>query len=93
MTTMEERVQTLVDTLRVKVDGLHGSATTMSQRVQILKTALQEARVENQDLRTFLSASESSERFLITCVVKMDERISALEQRTPGPQGSSNGSS
>ncbi|GJX64819.1 hypothetical protein Tco_0299162 [Tanacetum coccineum] len=93
MTAIKERVQTLVDALRVKVDGLHGSAATMSQRVQILETALQEARIENQDLRTCLSASASSERFLITCVLRMDERISALEQRTPGPQGSSNGSS
>ncbi|GJV99094.1 hypothetical protein Tco_1554346 [Tanacetum coccineum] len=75
ITTVEERVQTLVedgeyvqdilnvvdteiaelrdvvddypcgqvDTLRHEVDGLHGIAATMSQRVQILENALQEA--------------------------------------------------
>nr|GEY45012.1 hypothetical protein [Tanacetum cinerariifolium]GEY71947.1 hypothetical protein [Tanacetum cinerariifolium] len=77
-----------VDALRVEVDRLHGSAATMSQRVQILETPLHEARVENQDLRTRLSASKSSERCLINCVLRMDERISAQEQRTPGPHGS-----
>ncbi|GKB05720.1 reverse transcriptase domain-containing protein [Tanacetum coccineum] len=43
-----------VDTLRVEVDGLHGSAATTSQRVQTLETALQEARTETQDLQTCL---------------------------------------
>ncbi|GJT74914.1 hypothetical protein Tco_1041639 [Tanacetum coccineum] len=49
-------------------------------------------RAENQDLRTRLSASENSERCMITCLLRMEERISALEQRSPGPQGLSNGS-
>nr|GEX42704.1 hypothetical protein [Tanacetum cinerariifolium] len=87
MYTMEERVQTLVDTLRVEVDVLHGSAMNLSQRVTTLEITLQEARAEIHDLRTCLSASKSSERCLITCVLMMDERISALEQRTLGPQG------
>nr|GEW68755.1 hypothetical protein [Tanacetum cinerariifolium] len=82
-----------VDTLRVEVDGLHGSAMTTCQRVQTLETTLQEARAEIQDLRIRLSASESNERCLITFVLGMDERISELEQRTLGPHGSSSSSS
>ncbi|GKB50483.1 hypothetical protein Tco_0901236 [Tanacetum coccineum] len=54
-----------VDTLRVEVDGLHGSTVTLSQRVQTLETALQEARAEIQDLQTRLSASESSKRTML----------------------------
>ncbi|GJY77486.1 hypothetical protein Tco_0482602 [Tanacetum coccineum] len=69
-----------VDTLRVKVDGLHRGAETMSQ------TALQDARAEIQDLRTRLSASEMSEMSLITRLLRMEERISALEQRPLGQQ-------
>ncbi|GJY34799.1 hypothetical protein Tco_0419268 [Tanacetum coccineum] len=75
MTTVEEMVQTLVDTLRHKVDGLHRIAATMSKQVQILETALQEVRAENQDLQTRLSASESSERCMITCLLKIEERL------------------
>ncbi|GKE60872.1 hypothetical protein Tco_1511239 [Tanacetum coccineum] len=51
------------------------------------QTTLQEARADIQDLWTRLSASESSKRCLITCVLIMDERISALEHRIPGAQG------
>ncbi|GKF89900.1 hypothetical protein Tco_0263863, partial [Tanacetum coccineum] len=75
MTTVEERVQTPVE------DG--EIAATMSKQVQILKTALQEVRAENQDLRTRLSASESSERCMITCLLKIEDRISALELCSP----------
>ncbi|GJX10196.1 hypothetical protein Tco_0200055 [Tanacetum coccineum] len=82
-----------VYTLRHKVDGLHGIIATMSHRVQILEIALQEVRLESQDLRTRLSASGSSERCMFTCLLRMEECISVLEQRSPGPQGSSNGSS
>ncbi|GKE35124.1 hypothetical protein Tco_1454446, partial [Tanacetum coccineum] len=68
-----------VDALREEVDGLHGSTVTMSQRVQILETTLQEVRAENHDLQTRLSASESSERCMVACLLWMEERISALE--------------
>ncbi|GJT39052.1 hypothetical protein Tco_0938917 [Tanacetum coccineum] len=81
-----------VDALREEVDGLHGSTVTMSQRVQILETILQEVSAKNQDLQTRLSASESSERCLVAFLLWMEERISALEQRSPGPHGPPNGS-
>ncbi|GKE39611.1 hypothetical protein Tco_1463016, partial [Tanacetum coccineum] len=68
-----------VDTLRHEVDGLHGIVATMSHLVHILETALQEVTAENLDLQTRLSVSESNERCLITCVLRMDERISALD--------------
>ncbi|GKE41609.1 hypothetical protein Tco_1468893, partial [Tanacetum coccineum] len=81
-----------VDALRVEVDGLHESTKTTSQRVQTQETALQEARKEIQDLQTRLSTSKSSERCMIPCLLRMEERISTLEQRHPRPQGSSNDS-
>ncbi|GJX81750.1 hypothetical protein Tco_0331231 [Tanacetum coccineum] len=82
---LQPRMTVVVDALRVEVDGLHGSAATTSQEVQTLETALQEARAEISDIGTRLSVSESSERCVITCVLRMDEPISVLEQMTLGP--------
>nr|GEU33573.1 hypothetical protein [Tanacetum cinerariifolium] len=82
-----------VDAFRVEVDGLHKSTKVMSQRVQTLKTALQEAKAEIHDLWTCLSTSKSSERCMITYLLRIEVRISALKQRPPRPQGSSSDSS
>ncbi|GKB32181.1 hypothetical protein Tco_0871582 [Tanacetum coccineum] len=71
-----------VDTLRVDVDGLHQGAETTRQEVQTLQTALQDARAEILNLQTCLSTSKRS---LITSLLRMDERIGALEQRPSGP--------
>ncbi|GKD11380.1 hypothetical protein Tco_1191065, partial [Tanacetum coccineum] len=51
----------------------------------------EEVRAENQDLRTRLATSEGNERSMVACLLWMEDRISALKQRPPGPQGPPNG--
>ncbi|GKA25851.1 hypothetical protein Tco_0711960 [Tanacetum coccineum] len=52
-------------------------------RAEILQLALRDAREEIVNLRTRLSASKSSGRDTITCLLWMEERISTLEQNLP----------
>ncbi|GJW94656.1 hypothetical protein Tco_0174328, partial [Tanacetum coccineum] len=55
-------------------------------RVEILQLALEDAREEIVNLRTRLSVSKSNEGFMISCLLRMEECVSALEQRPPGSQ-------
>ncbi|GKD14389.1 hypothetical protein Tco_1198796 [Tanacetum coccineum] len=77
-------VETKVLELRYRVDAY--------PRKQVDALRVEDATTEILDLRTRLSTSESSERCLITSLLRMEERISALEKRPTRPQGSLNGS-
>ncbi|GKB96431.1 hypothetical protein Tco_0982568 [Tanacetum coccineum] len=76
----DDRVANKISELRDIVDDYpHGQVDTLRHK---------EVKAENQDIRTRLSASESSERCMITCLLRMEDRINALEQRSSGLQGS-----
>ncbi|GJS95040.1 putative reverse transcriptase domain-containing protein [Tanacetum coccineum] len=73
-------VETKVLELRYRVDAY--------PREQVDALRVEDATTEILDLHTRLSASECSERCMITCLLGMEERISVLEQRPPRSQGS-----
>nr|GEX80962.1 hypothetical protein [Tanacetum cinerariifolium] len=57
----------------------------LSQQVQILQTALHEAELQNQQLRTIVAEMESREGTLMSYMLWMEERLTVLEKRLPGP--------
>nr|GEV50430.1 hypothetical protein [Tanacetum cinerariifolium] len=75
-----------VDTLRVEVDGLHRSAATMSQRVQTLKSSLQKAREEIQDLQMRVSASKSRDGGANSYARAEDSKTAGIVERTMPPR-------
>ncbi|GJX47427.1 hypothetical protein Tco_0272617 [Tanacetum coccineum] len=68
-----------VETLQARVD-------VVELRADILQLALGDTREEIVDLRARLGVSERSGSCMITCLLRMEERVSALEQRSLGPQ-------
>ncbi|GJX33592.1 hypothetical protein Tco_0243447 [Tanacetum coccineum] len=88
-TATEERVQSLSQDVEYVQDMLDVAETEVFElryRVDAYPRK-QDARAEIQDLQTRLSTSEKCEMSLITRLLRMEERISALEQRPSGQQG------
>ncbi|GKE08081.1 hypothetical protein Tco_1411632, partial [Tanacetum coccineum] len=87
MTIVEEGVQTSAKQGKLVASKLDKTKTQVLEMRDIVDNYPrgQEVRAENQDLRTRLSASESNERCMVACMLWIEERISALEQRPPGP--------
>nr|GEZ86483.1 hypothetical protein [Tanacetum cinerariifolium] len=56
-----------------------------SQQVQTLQTALHETELQNQQLRTRVTEMESHADILISYMLWMEERLTVLEKRLPGP--------
>nr|GEU42086.1 hypothetical protein [Tanacetum cinerariifolium] len=57
----------------------------LSQQVQILQTALHEAELQNHQLRTIVAEMESREGTLMSYMLWMEERLTVLKKRLPGP--------
>nr|GEV77217.1 hypothetical protein [Tanacetum cinerariifolium] len=57
----------------------------LSQQVQTLQMALHEVELQNQQLRTKVAEMESREGILISYMLWMEERLTVLEKRLPGP--------
>nr|GEW09825.1 hypothetical protein [Tanacetum cinerariifolium] len=84
---IQPRVTTLegqVDRLRKDVDGLLG----LKDRVQTLKSTIQELRLENQKMKRLLSAKDSDYSMLASYVLWLGEHFAAVELQLPRlPQG------
>nr|GFB95353.1 hypothetical protein [Tanacetum cinerariifolium] len=58
---------------------------TRVQQVQTLQTALHETELQNQQLRTRVTEMESHVDILMSYMLWMEERLTVLEKRLPGP--------
>nr|GEY64335.1 hypothetical protein [Tanacetum cinerariifolium] len=56
-----------------------------SQQVQTLQTAPHETELQNQQLRTRVTEMESHVGILMSYMLWMEERLTVLEKRLPGP--------
>nr|GEV00870.1 hypothetical protein [Tanacetum cinerariifolium] len=56
-----------------------------SQQVQTLQTALHETELQNQQLQTRVTEMESHVGILMSYMLWMEERLTVLEKRLPGP--------
>nr|GFA32937.1 hypothetical protein [Tanacetum cinerariifolium] len=57
----------------------------LSQQVQTLQTALHGTELQNQQLRTIVAEMESHVGILMSYMLWMEERLTVLEKRLPGP--------
>nr|GFC21560.1 hypothetical protein [Tanacetum cinerariifolium] len=58
---------------------------TRVQQVQTLQTALHETELQNQQLRTRVTEMESHVGVVMSHMMWMEERLTVLEKRLPGP--------
>nr|GFC24072.1 hypothetical protein [Tanacetum cinerariifolium] len=56
-----------------------------SEQVQTLQTALHETELQNQQLRTRVAEMESHMGIVMPYMLWMEERLTVLEKRLPGP--------
>nr|GEV20680.1 retrovirus-related Pol polyprotein from transposon TNT 1-94 [Tanacetum cinerariifolium] len=80
--TRIQQVESRVDTYlsgQMAVPG-HDVIVGLSQHVQTLQTALHEAELQNQELRTKVADMESHEGILMLYMLWMEERLTVLEK-------------
>nr|GEX17163.1 putative reverse transcriptase domain-containing protein [Tanacetum cinerariifolium] len=85
--TVEEQVESRVDTYssgQLVVPG-QDEIVRLSQQVQTLQTALHGTELQNQQLRTRVAETESHVGILMSYMLWMEERLTVLEMRLPGP--------
>nr|GFB78319.1 hypothetical protein [Tanacetum cinerariifolium] len=84
--TVGEQVESRVDTYssgQMAVPG-QDEIVGLSQQVQTLQTALHEAELQNQQLRTRVAEMKSHEGILMSYILWMEERLTVLEKRLSG---------
>ncbi|GJV63813.1 hypothetical protein Tco_1474641 [Tanacetum coccineum] len=67
------------------IGEIHPRVTTVEEQVQTLQTALHGAELQNQQLRTRVAKMESREGTMMSYILWMEERLTVLEKRLPGP--------
>ncbi|GKE57816.1 hypothetical protein Tco_1497001, partial [Tanacetum coccineum] len=67
------------------IGDIHPRVTTVKEQVQTLQTALHGAELQNQQLRTRVAEMESREGTMMSYMLWMEERLTVLEKRLPGP--------
>nr|GFC05747.1 hypothetical protein [Tanacetum cinerariifolium] len=85
--TVGEQVESRVDTYpsgQMTVPGQDVIAGS-SEQVQTLQTALHEIELQNQQLRTRVAELESHMGIVMPYMLWMEERLTVLEKRLPGP--------
>nr|GEX33356.1 hypothetical protein [Tanacetum cinerariifolium] len=82
--TVGEQVQVMESQAVQVVSGLKEIETRV-QQVQTLQMALHETELQNQQLRTRVTEMESHVGILISYMLWMEERLTVLEKRLPGP--------
>nr|GEZ62706.1 putative reverse transcriptase domain-containing protein [Tanacetum cinerariifolium] len=84
--TVGEQVQVMESQI-VQVMAVPGQdeIVRLSQRVQTLQTALHETELQNQQLQTRVAEMESYVDILMSYMLWMEERLTVLEKRLPGP--------
>nr|GEU76753.1 hypothetical protein [Tanacetum cinerariifolium] len=82
--TVGEQVQ-VMESQTVQVVSRLKEIETRVQQVQTLQTALHEAELQNQQLRTRVAELESHIGIVMPYMLWMEERLTVLEKRLPGP--------
>ncbi|GJY07270.1 hypothetical protein Tco_0374324 [Tanacetum coccineum] len=67
------------------IGEIHPRVTNVEEKVQTLQTALHRAELQNQQLRTRVAEIESREGTMMSYMLWMEERLTILEKRLPGP--------
>nr|GEZ83773.1 hypothetical protein [Tanacetum cinerariifolium] len=82
--TVREQVHVMESQARQVVNRLKEIETRV-QQVQTLQTALHETELQNQQLQTRVTEMESHVGILMSYMLWMEERLTVLEKRLPGP--------
>nr|GFC50552.1 hypothetical protein [Tanacetum cinerariifolium] len=85
--TRVHQVESRVDTQssgQMAVQG-HDVIVGSSEHVQTLQTALHETKLQNQQLQTRVAELESHMGIVMPYMMWMEERLTVLEKRLPGP--------
>nr|GFA36267.1 hypothetical protein [Tanacetum cinerariifolium] len=85
--TVGEQVESRVDTRssgQMAVQG-HDVIVGSSEQVQTLQTALHKTELQNQQLQTRVAELESHMGIVMSYMLWMEERLTVLEKRLPGP--------
>nr|GEW28796.1 hypothetical protein [Tanacetum cinerariifolium] len=82
--TVKEQVQVMESQAVQVVSGLKEIETKV-QQVQTLQTALHGTELQNQQLRTRVAEMESHVGILMSYMLWMEEHLTVLEKRLPGP--------
>nr|GEX89627.1 hypothetical protein [Tanacetum cinerariifolium] len=69
----------------IAIEEIHLIVATVEEQVHTLQTALHGAEFQNQQLRTRVAEMESHEGSMMSYMLWMEERLSVLEKRLPGP--------
>nr|GEW01310.1 hypothetical protein [Tanacetum cinerariifolium] len=85
--TRVQQVESRVDTHPSGQMAVQGQDVFVgsSQQVQTLKTALHETELQNQQLRTRVTEMESHVGILMSCMLWMEDHLTVLEKKLPGP--------
>ncbi|GJR31352.1 putative reverse transcriptase domain-containing protein [Tanacetum coccineum] len=69
----------------IAIGETHPRVTTLEEQVQTLQTSLHESRSKNQQWQTIVAEMYSREGTLMHYMLWMEERLTVLEKRLPGP--------
>nr|GEV17130.1 hypothetical protein [Tanacetum cinerariifolium] len=69
----------------IAIEEIHPRVATIGEQVQTLQTALHGTKLQNQQLRTRVAEMESHVGILMSYMPWMEERLTVLEKRLPGP--------
>ncbi|GJY00836.1 hypothetical protein Tco_0358988 [Tanacetum coccineum] len=69
----------------IAIGETHPRVTALEEQVQTLQTALHESRTINQQLQTTVAEMHIREGTLMQYMLRMEERLTVLEKRLPGP--------
>nr|GEW40107.1 hypothetical protein [Tanacetum cinerariifolium] len=85
--TRVQQVESRVDTHPSGQMAVQGQEVIVgsSEQVQTLQTTLHETELKNQQLRTRLTEMESHVGVVMSHMLWMEERLTVLEKRLPGP--------
>nr|GEU77953.1 hypothetical protein [Tanacetum cinerariifolium] len=88
LATVGEQVESRVDTHPSGQMAVQGQEVIVgsSEQVQTLQTALHESELQNQQLRTRVTEMESYVGVVMSHMLWMEERLTVLEKRLPGPR-------
>ncbi|GJR79410.1 putative reverse transcriptase domain-containing protein [Tanacetum coccineum] len=67
------------------IEEIHPRVTTIKEQGQTLQTTLHGAELQNQQLRTRVAEMESREATMMSYMLWMEEHLTVLEKRLPGP--------
>ncbi|GKB80898.1 hypothetical protein Tco_0947793, partial [Tanacetum coccineum] len=85
LTRKIEEVSDAEATNSVTIEGIQPRVTALEEQVQTLQTALHESRLKNQQWQTIVAEMYSREGTLMRYMLWMEERLTVLEKRIPGP--------